>query len=68
MKDEVDLKLKKNFPEDTPVFEILVGDNSIIYYILDIIPRKTATEYESNNFNRAPCECFRNGLGVYQSL
>jgi hypothetical protein len=31
MKDEVDLMLKKDFPEDTPVFGILVGGNNIIY-------------------------------------
>lgn len=27
MKDEIDLMLKKDFPEDTPVFGILVGGN-----------------------------------------
>lgn len=68
MKDDIDLRLKKDFPEEIPVFGILVGDNSIIYYILDIIPRKATTEYENNNFNRAPYESFRNGLGLYQSL
>lgn len=31
MKDEVDLMLKKDFPEDTPVFNVLVGGNNIIY-------------------------------------
>jgi hypothetical protein len=31
MKDEVDLMLKKDFPEDTPVFGVLVGGNNIIY-------------------------------------
>ncbi|ORE00911.1 hypothetical protein BCV72DRAFT_339771 [Rhizopus microsporus var. microsporus] len=31
MKDEVDLMLKKDFPEDTPVFGILIGGNNIIY-------------------------------------
>jgi hypothetical protein len=30
MKDEVALMLKRDFPEDTPVFGILVGDNNII--------------------------------------
>lgn len=33
MKDEVDLKLKRDFPEDIPVFRILVGgSNSITRY------------------------------------
>ncbi|KAG1056797.1 hypothetical protein G6F43_001345 [Rhizopus delemar] len=37
MKDEVDLMLSKDFPEDTPVFGILVGGHNGRVFVMDLI-------------------------------
>ncbi|KAI8970493.1 hypothetical protein BDF20DRAFT_891656 [Mycotypha africana] len=50
MKDEVDLMLKRNFPEDTPVFGILVGGYHATVYVMDLMHTKVYRLFEIGSF------------------
>ncbi|CAO3673809.1 unnamed protein product [Rhizopus stolonifer] len=50
MKDEVDLMLKKDFPEDTPVFGILVGGHHARVFAMDLVYTKIYRLFEIGSF------------------
>ncbi|CEI95845.1 hypothetical protein RMCBS344292_10022 [Rhizopus microsporus] len=50
MKDEVDLMLKRHFPEDTPVFGILVGGHHANVFVMDLVYTKVYRLFEIGSF------------------
>ncbi|KAG1495994.1 hypothetical protein G6F46_003557 [Rhizopus delemar] len=50
MKDEVDLMLSKDFPEDTPVFGILVGGHNGRVFVMDLVYTKIYRLFEIGSF------------------
>ncbi|KAG1137338.1 hypothetical protein G6F38_011386 [Rhizopus arrhizus] len=50
MKDEVDLMLSKDFPEDTPVFGVLLGGHYGRVFVMDLVYTKIYRLFEIGSF------------------